>query len=113
LPDAQRMQIVNSHPRIGANPRQISALSFKEQRYDRQSPDDNPKLQATLAELNKQYEERFGFRFVVFVSKRPRSEIVELLRERLKNSRDDELRTGLRNIFLIARDRLRDLTANS
>jgi len=109
LPDAQQTEIVNAHPRIGANPAQISALSFKEQGYDRQSPDDNPKLQATLAELNKQYEEHFGFRFVVFVNKRPRSEIVELLRERLKNSRDDELRTGLRNMFLIARDRLRRL----
>ena len=107
------MEIVNSHPRIGANPAQISALSFKEQGYDRQSPDANPKLEATLAELNTQYEERFGFRFVVFVNKRPRAEIVEILRERLKNSRDDELRTGLRNMFLIARDRHADLTANS
>ena len=110
LPNSQRVEIVNAHPRIGANPTQLSALSFKEQGYDRQSPDDN--LQATLAELNTQYEERFGFRFVIFVNKRPRSEIVEILRERLKNSRDDELRTGLRAMFDIARDRLRGLTKN-
>src|SRR5882762_8801924 len=61
--DLAQVEIVNMHPRIGANPAQISVLSFKEQGYDRQSPDDNPTLHATLAELNKQYEERFGFRF--------------------------------------------------
>ena len=38
---------------------------------------------AELAELNKTYEEKFGFRFVVFVNRRPRAEILPVLRERL------------------------------
>jgi 2-oxo-4-hydroxy-4-carboxy--5-ureidoimidazoline (OHCU) decarboxylase len=109
LPDVQQIQIVNAHPRIGANPTQISALSFKEQGYDRPTSDDDRAVLTALAELNEIYEARFGFRFVVFVNKRPRSEILSVLRERLKNSRDDELRTALRDMFLIARDRLRGL----
>ena len=32
--------------------------------------------------LNAEYEERFGFRFVVFVNRRPKSEILDVLRER-------------------------------
>ena len=108
--DAEQVEIVNAHPRIGANPAQISALSFKEQGYDRQSPDDNPQLQATLARLNTQYEERFGFRFVVFVNKRPKSELADVLQQRLNNAdAQQELRTGLSEIFCIARDRLRGL----
>ena len=46
---------------------------------------------AELAELNRAYEERFGFRFVVFVAGRPRREIVPVLRERLERTREQEL----------------------
>jgi hypothetical protein len=43
------------------------------------------------------------------VNKRPRSALVEVLRGRLQNSRDTELRTALRDMFLIARDRLNSI----
>ena len=55
--------------------------------------------------MNHEYEQRFGFRFVVFVNGRPKSAILEVLRERLRNARDAELQTGLHDMFLIARDR--------
>ena len=60
---------------------------------------------AELAELNRRYEERFGFRFVVFVNRRPKAEIVPILRERLERSRDEELDTALSELVAIARDR--------
>ncbi len=111
LPEAQQIDLVNAHPRIGENPavvRAQSALSFREQGYDRESglpTDEQERVQAALAELNRAYEDRFGFRFVVFVNRRPKSEIVEVLRERLHNSRASELETALRELFAIARDR--------
>ena len=49
---------------------------------------------AELAELNRAYEEKFGFRFVVFVNRRPRREIVPILRERLERTREEELETA-------------------
>ena len=49
-----------------------------------QGDDAAPAVLAELAELNRAYEERFGFRFVVFVNRRPRSAIVPVLRERLE-----------------------------
>jgi 2-oxo-4-hydroxy-4-carboxy-5-ureidoimidazoline decarboxylase len=60
---------------------------------------------AELAQLNRAYENRFGFRFVVFVNRRSRAEIVPVLRERLGRTRDQELETGLRELVAIARDR--------
>ena len=60
-----------------------------------------------LERLNDEYERRFGFRFVVFVNRRPRSAIVEVLRQRLSNSREVELATGLEAIVAIAEDRQR------
>jgi 2-oxo-4-hydroxy-4-carboxy-5-ureidoimidazoline decarboxylase len=116
LPEAQQIDLVNAHPRIGENPavvRAQSALSFREQGYDRESglpTDERERVQAALAELNLAYEDRFGFRFVVFVNQRPKSEIVEVMRERLHNSRADELETALRELFAIARDRCQRLT---
>jgi 2-oxo-4-hydroxy-4-carboxy-5-ureidoimidazoline decarboxylase len=113
LPEAQQIELVNAHPRIGENAavvRAQSALSFREQGYDRESglpTDELERVHAALAELNRAYEERFGFRFVVFVNGRPKSEVVALVRARLHNSRAAELATALHELFAIARDRLK------
>ena len=104
--------VLSAHPRIGANPAEVSALSYREQGYEAEASMQRAELErvyARLEELNQRYEERFGFRFVVFVNKRPRSQIIEILEERLNNSPGAELRTGLRDMFLIARDRLASL----
>ena len=60
---------------------------------------------AELAELNRAYEDKFGFRFVVFVNRRPKSAIVPILRERLERTRVEELETALSELVAIARDR--------
>jgi 2-oxo-4-hydroxy-4-carboxy--5-ureidoimidazoline (OHCU) decarboxylase len=60
-----------------------------------------------LDRLNAEYERRFGFRFVVFVNRRPKAQLVDVLQERLHRSREEEMEEGLRNIVAIAEDRLR------
>jgi 2-oxo-4-hydroxy-4-carboxy-5-ureidoimidazoline decarboxylase len=67
----------------------------------------NPAVLTELAYLNQVYEEKFGFRFVIFVAGRPREEILELLRERIANTREEELETGVRELVAIAQDRWR------
>jgi 2-oxo-4-hydroxy-4-carboxy--5-ureidoimidazoline (OHCU) decarboxylase len=113
LPRAKQIEVLNAHPAIGERPALLSALSFREQGYDRQSgssAEDVEELSNRLAELNRAYEARFGFRFVVFVNKRPKSEIASVLEQRLKNDDvDQELSTGLHELFSIARDRFRTL----
>ena len=103
MPLAQQVEILAAHPRIGAPAHTLSDASRREQTYGTRPADG---VLAELAALNAQYEDHFGFRFVIFVNKRPRSEIVEVLRERLENDRDAELHTGLAEMFRIARDRL-------
>ncbi len=116
LPVDDKIEVVNAHPRIGENAavvRSQSSLSYREQGYDREASllaEDLQHVYAELAELNRAYEERFGFRFVIFVNKRPKSQIVDLLRDRLHNSRASELETALRELFAIARDRWQQLT---
>jgi 2-oxo-4-hydroxy-4-carboxy--5-ureidoimidazoline (OHCU) decarboxylase len=97
-PDEQR-EVLDAHPRIGAN-KGLSARSAAEQ-----GSDDDADVLRELDELNRAYEERFGFRFVVFVNRRPRREILPILRERLGRTRDEELATGVDELVQIAIDR--------
>ncbi|KAJ3356914.1 hypothetical protein HDU91_005481, partial [Kappamyces sp. JEL0680] len=106
--DADKLQVINAHPRIGAPAQNLSALSKAEQGAGKQEENLAETL-ATLAELNRQYEDRFGFKFIVFVNGRSRAEIVEVLKERLANARDQEMATGLQAMVLIAFDRLKKL----
>src|SRR5262249_48624784 len=76
-PRAVQVELLDAPPRIGAPPGSVSALSFREQGYDREQAE---AIEA-LAPLNDAYEQRFGFRYVVFVAGRPRSAIVPLLRD--------------------------------
>jgi 2-oxo-4-hydroxy-4-carboxy--5-ureidoimidazoline (OHCU) decarboxylase len=98
LSDDERLEALAAHPAIGGRGR--SRRSAAEQ-----GDDDDPEVLAELARLNREYEERHGFRFVVFVNRRPRREILEVLRVRIDRSREDELDTGLRELVAIARDR--------
>ncbi|KAK9737820.1 hypothetical protein K7432_018462, partial [Basidiobolus ranarum] len=61
-------------------------------------------------ELNKAYEQKHGFRFVLFVDGRTRAEIVPIMEERLAHGqRDQEMRISLEYIIAIAQSRLHTL----
>jgi 2-oxo-4-hydroxy-4-carboxy--5-ureidoimidazoline (OHCU) decarboxylase len=101
VPEDEQVEALATHPRIGAG-NGLSERSAKEQ-----GSDDDPALLAALGRLNKSYEEKFGFRFVVFVNGRPRAEILSLMRERLQRPREEELAAGLDELVAIALDRWR------
>ena len=100
LTHEEKLETLNAHPAIGA--KSLSPLSAAEQ-----GEDDDPETLEELERLNAEYEERFGFRFVVFVSRRPKSEIVAILRERIERTREEELDTAVQELVAIAEDRWR------
>ena len=70
LSDSERVEVINAHPRIGAPKQTLSALSYQEQGYAQDSVSEAARKElervlAELADLNAQYEARFGFKFVV------------------------------------------------
>lgn len=109
MPEEDQLRLLNAHPRIGADREAMSALSRQEQGEADRSGGATESLAEKLEVLNAAYERRFGFRFVIFVGGRARSEIVPLLEEALHNSRREELRRGLDDVVRIAGDRLRRL----
>ena len=99
LSEAEKLEALNAHPAIGARAG-LSARSAAEQGADAE-----PVILTELAYLNQVYEEKFGFRFVVFVDGRPKAEILEVLRGRLERTREEELETALAELVAIARNR--------
>ena len=99
LDDEEKSEALSAHPAIGQR-QGLSELSAAEQ-----GTDSDPAVLSELAYLNQVYEEKFGFRFVVFVAGRPKQEILEVLRERIGNTREEELGTGCRELVGIAKDR--------
>jgi 2-oxo-4-hydroxy-4-carboxy--5-ureidoimidazoline (OHCU) decarboxylase len=91
LTNQEKLAALETHPRIGER----SAEQYGE----------DPEALADLAELNRAYEEKFGFRFIVFVNRRSRRELVPILRERLSRTREQELDTALSELVEIAKDR--------
>jgi 2-oxo-4-hydroxy-4-carboxy-5-ureidoimidazoline decarboxylase len=99
LADEEKVEALDAHPAIGAR-RGLSSRSAAEQ-----GSDTDPVVLSDLAYLNQVYEEKFGFRFVVFVAGRPKAEILEVLRERIGRTREEELDTACHELVAIARDR--------
>jgi 2-oxo-4-hydroxy-4-carboxy--5-ureidoimidazoline (OHCU) decarboxylase len=111
MPEDEQRELLDAHPRLGADPGSVSPLSYREQGYDRQAPAAD--VAAELAELNDAYERRFGFRFVVHVAGRSRAELVPVMRAALDGERPAELRRGLEDAVSIADDRLRGMRASA
>jgi 2-oxo-4-hydroxy-4-carboxy--5-ureidoimidazoline (OHCU) decarboxylase len=100
LSEAEKLEALNAHPAIGAE--NLSGRSAAEQGVG-----GDPVTLTDLAYLNQVYEEKFGFRFVVFVNRRSKEEILEVLRSRLERAREEELDTALGELVAIAEDRWR------
>ena len=91
LDERDKAEALATHPRIGE--------PAPEQRGD------DPAVITELAYLNQVYEEKFGFRFVVFVNRRSRADLLPVLRERLERTHEEELETGIGELIAIAKDR--------
>jgi len=99
LPADEKKEILDAHPAIGARTG-LSARSAAEQ-----GADADPAVLEELARLNAEYEARHGFRFVVFVNRRPKAEILAVLQSRIDNPTGQELETALDELVAIAEDR--------
>jgi len=104
MPEPEQIELVDAHPRLGAAPGTVSAMSYVEQGYDRGSgtPVD---VAAELERLNDAYEARHGFRYCVFVAGRPREALLPGMAAALDADRSSELHRALDAVVDIAIDR--------
>ena len=107
MPEQEQVELVDAHPRLGAPPGSVSALSYREQGYDTDAAEaaadaEQRRVDAELAVLNDTYEEQFGFRYCVFVAGRPRAALLLDMEASLEATRDAELHRALDAVVDIA-----------
>jgi allantoicase len=87
-----------AHPKIGEQPQ--SRWSQEEQSASGEVPSE-------MADRNREYEEKFGYIFIVCATGKNAPEMLELLKQRLANDPVDEIRNAAEQQRLITRLRLR------
>jgi len=110
LPEADWHEAFDSHPRIGqqhahAATAQSLAWSSGEQRAAMASQDHAAKL--ALAEANREYEAKFGRIFLICASGKSTEQILAILRARMCNTAEQELREAVEQQRQITQLRLR------
>lgn len=114
MPEFEQLELIDAHPRLGAPPATVSAMSFREQGYDPEGAEsraadpalERARLAAELDRLNAAYEARFGFRYCVFVAGRPREALLPGMLAALGADRGAEIHRAIDAVVDIAADRL-------
>jgi len=107
LPDAEIDAALDGHPRIGA--RADNPSSAREQARD---ADAATEVKDQLAAKNREYEDRFGYVYLVCASGRSAEELLAILTERLGNDPETERRVMRNELAKINRLRLERLLAS-
>jgi OHCU decarboxylase len=109
------LEAFHSHPKIGEK-KAAAATAAEAQKWseDEQSGirDSTQQTMEALADLNRAYEEKFGFIFIVCASGKSSDEMLAILRQRLRNEREEELRIAAAEQARITALRLRKLIDN-
>ncbi|MBI2763801.1 MAG: 2-oxo-4-hydroxy-4-carboxy-5-ureidoimidazoline decarboxylase [Chloroflexi bacterium] len=126
MPERDQVQLIDAHPRLGASPATMSALSIREQARGREAiriteteagpaaageraPAEPERVAIELDRLNAAYEARFGFRYCVHVAGRTRAELLPDMAAALRAAPDAERHRALDAVVDIARDRVSTL----
>jgi OHCU decarboxylase len=106
------LEAFHSHPKIGEK-KAAAVTSDQSARWsEAEQAAVNDAASATLqqlAELNRQYEQKFGYIFIVCATGKTSEEMLEILRERLGNEPDQELRNAAAEQAKITQLRLNKL----
>lgn len=89
------LEAFRSHPKIGERKASstVAAAAEKWSEQEQAGIDSSTQdVMSALAELNAQYEQKFGFIFIVCATGKSSEEMLALLRERFGNSPEEELR---------------------
>jgi 2-oxo-4-hydroxy-4-carboxy-5-ureidoimidazoline decarboxylase len=109
--DGQKLALIQAHPDLVgrlALAGTLTAASAREQAaagLNQLTPEEV----ALFRKQNRAYQQKFGFPFVICARLNHKEAILAGFERRLQNSREEEIRAALEEIFKIAALRLRDL----
>jgi len=112
--EEKQLALIRAHPDLdgGAAPAHLlTGESANEQAsagLDKLSPQEGDLIQ----KRNAAYKSKFGFPFVICARLNKKEAILAGFERRLKNPREEEIKTALEEVFKIAELRLRDMIAD-
>jgi 2-oxo-4-hydroxy-4-carboxy-5-ureidoimidazoline decarboxylase len=113
LPASDQQQAFDSHPRIGEHQaKAATSQSLQWSSTEQSSAQLTADTQSQLAAANRAYEEKFGRIFIVCATGKSAAEILTLLRARLANDSQTELREAAEQQRQITQLRLRKWLAS-
>ena len=110
LTPVEWLEAFRSHPRIGETsaggqaPARSAAWSEQEQS---RVADTDDHIRSALAEGNRAYEKKFGYIFIVCATGKSAAEILAILRRRMQNDKDAEIREAAEEQRLITQLRMK------
>jgi len=112
LDAADWLEAFHSHPKIGEK-KATAPTSDQSKRWSEAEQagvkDAAAETLQMLTTLNREYEEKFGFIFIVCATGKSSEEMLEILRDRLGNNSEDELRIAAAEQAQITQLRLKKL----
>jgi allantoicase len=106
------LEAFHSHPKIGEK-KAAAAISADAQEWSEKEQsgirDSARETIEALARLNREYEQKFGYIFIICATGKSSEEMLSNLRERLQNAPDEELRIAATEQARITRLRLTKL----
>lgn len=111
----EKLKLLKAHPELAgklAIKDQLTTESKKEQGGAGLDACSKEEFEA-FQRLNAQYNEKFGFPFIIAVKGLNRSKILEAFRNRVNNREEDEFHQALSEVHKIARLRILDLMKSS
>ncbi|XP_028288450.1 2-oxo-4-hydroxy-4-carboxy-5-ureidoimidazoline decarboxylase [Parambassis ranga] len=111
LPESGKEGILRCHPDLAGRDLQSGTLTRESREEQGRAGMDalNSVEAARMAQLNKEYKERFEFPFVICARMSDKADILRQLSERCSNQRDAERARGIEEVKKICRLRLQSL----
>jgi OHCU decarboxylase len=110
-PEERRMALIRAHPDLAGKAAVAGELTPESTSEQASAGLDSltPEEYEAFMRMNADYTERFGFPMIVCVREHTKESILQNARDRLGNSREEEVGTALGEIAKIARLRLQDI----
>ena len=108
----EKLDLIRSHPELGNKLKKIDELTefSKEEQKSAGLDQCNEEEFEVLTQLNEQYRNQFQFPFIIAVKGLSKNDIINEMKKRVFNSKEDEFQTAIKEIHKIASLRINDLT---
>ena len=105
------LKILNLHPELAAE--KIMTVDSKKEQNNAQLDQCTKDEFEEFIKLNKEYKQKFNFPFIILVSGKNKTEILDNFRKRIKNDKDIEFKEAKNQVKKIASSRLRQINKNN